>query len=124
MKDGEAIKCPICGKELGHYILEGTSYCKGIGAIPCYGMKMDYRKSSHHYSNVRTHRGHLCRSCAKKIFPEGKRYQVMVMHGSKPMAIFGGEEVTFYTTLQKAESRAKEMTQSRGYRYWVEERIL
>ena len=123
MKDGEAIKCPICGKELGHYILDGVSHCKGIGAIPCYSMKIDYRKASHHYSNIRGQKGHLCRSCAKKEFPEGKRYLVMCVHGRKEMPIFG-EDGSFYTTRQKAEEKAKHMTERQGHRYWVEEKAI
>lgn len=124
MRDNEAIKCPICGKELGRYILDSISYCKGIGSIPCYTMKLDYRKASHHYNNTKGQRGHICKACARKLFPEGKRYQVMVMNVHKPMAIYGGEYGDVYATRQRAEDKAREMTAEHGYRYWVEEREL
>lgn len=122
MRNGEAIKCPICGKVLGHYVLDNV-LSSPLGSIPCYNMKLDHRKASHHYSNKRGQKGHLCRSCAKKEFPEGKRYKVMVMHAGRPIPICG-EDGSFFTTRQKADDKCKDITARQGHRYWVEEMPL
>lgn len=68
------IECPECKKVVGKlvYMKSVDSGIDLVGRIPCYDQKYDFRKASH----IGFGRGFLCKSCAKKYFPEGVAYKV------------------------------------------------
>lgn len=105
MSDGK-VNCPECGKEIGELVMINRMNVKGIGSIPCYDMKLDYRKSSH----IGFGRGTICRKCARKFFPDGVAYRVTVdYHGSRITPYIGIKQTGLFATRKEAEDAAKGM---------------
>lgn len=117
-----AVKCPVCKKVIGRMVLDGVTECGGfIGSIPCYHQELDYRKASHTYSNGLKQHGTLCRGCAKKAYPEGKRYKVCLRHVNKVTAIIGEDGSYFHTRQNAIEACDRMNAKCYPTHYWVVE---
>lgn len=102
----EIITCPKCGKEIGTYVLHNVMHVKGIGAVPCYDEKYDYRKTSH----IGFGRGLICKKCARQFFPEGIAYKVTVAYGRGRITPYIGiEKRSLFQTKCEAEEAVKYM---------------
>ena len=100
------ITCPKCGKEIGSYILHNVMHVKGLGEIPCYDEKYDFRKTSH----IGFGRGLICKKCARHYFPEGIAYKVTVAYGRGRITPYIGiEQRSLFSTRPEAEEAAKHM---------------
>lgn len=82
------IKCPECKKVVGKlvYMKSIDSGIDFVGRIPCYDQKYDFRKASH----IGFGKGLICKSCAKKYFPEGVAYRVTNQYHAKRITPFIG----------------------------------
>ena len=107
----EKVNCPECGKEIGELVLINRMQVKGIGSIPCYDIKLDYRKSSH----IGFGKGTICRKCAKKFFPDGVAYRVTVdYHGHRLTPHIGIKNTGLFATRKDAYYAAKDMDSRRS----------
>ena len=106
MRDDKKILCPECGKELGVYILDRV-VSSPLGGIPCYHQKVDYRKAAH----IGIGKGGLCRTCAKKHFPQGVAYRVSINYVGKRMNLSSGgvNNSGWYATKEEAQAKAVDM---------------
>ena len=121
------VQCCNCGKIIGELISDG-GINSPIGFIPSCHEKLDYRKSSHIWIDSKEWgHGTLCKTCAKKVFPEGKAYQVMRYWHGKKMPIFVGEYGygDYFTTKAEADNVSNERNCRYGCNsHWVEEFAL
>ena len=116
--------CCNCRKEIGVMIYDG-GMDSPIGFIPSYHEKLDYRKASHIYIDSKQWgHGTLCKTCAKKVFPEGKAYMVIHHFNSKEVALFAGKNGygDYFTT----KAAAQAVIEDREHRYgmlshWLKE---
>ena len=100
------VTCPECGKEIGIEILDGVTSVKGIGAIPCYHYKYDYRKSS----RIGFGKGLICKNCAKRYFPEGTAYKVTVnYHGKRITPYIGINRTGLFASREEAYYAVRDM---------------
>ena len=101
------IKCPECGKEIGEYVHSGWTHGgKHIGKIEMLEPKYNKRKTAH----IGFGKGLICKSCARRLFPNGKAYAVKVAHGSGWIQPYVGVNRTgFFATKGEAERTASEM---------------
>lgn len=107
----DKVRCPECKKPIGDYVLIRTTTLPGIGIVPVYDEKMDYRKSS----RIGFGRGAICRTCAKKFFPNGVAYRVTVAYGNGRITPhFGIKQSGLFADLKEAEENAREMDRRRS----------
>lgn len=110
-RNGDAVTCPECGTEIGVLVLDHVMSCPGVGNIPCYDQKIDYRKAAHISFGV----GIICKKCAKKYFPEGIAYRVTVAYGNGRITPFIGiKKRGLFATRKEAEEAAKDMGRRRA----------
>lgn len=118
-------KCPMCQKVIGEMVYDGAHDSGGLGMIAMYHYKYDYRKASHIcWEGGRTGKnGTICKTCARKIFPEGKAYKVTFQYKGVWVGTYGGDSGStgLFTTKAKASTWAKDMTKKQGTQYRVEE---
>ncbi len=86
----DTMKCPECGREIGKYVLTSSMTVKGIGSVPVFDSKPDYRKAAH----IGFGKGLICKRCAKQFFPDGLAYRVTVNYHGKRIAPFIGIKQT------------------------------
>lgn len=101
---GRKLKCVKCGKIIGEVVNEGTIDAgKFIGRIPLIKYKKDYRKAAH----VNTERGDgICKTCARKVFTEGKSYAVVFDYYGKEKTFLHGLSEYDYRYVSKAQAQA------------------
>ena len=103
------VTCPECGKEIGTMILDRVTKVKGLGNIPCYHYKYDYRKTAH----IGFGKGLICRKCAKHYFPNGTAYRVTVdYHGKRITPFIGIKQTGLFATAKEAYYAARDMDNS------------
>ena len=109
--NGNPVKCPECGKVIGAYILERVSNIPGLGQVPLYNEKLDYRRAAH----IGFGRGTICKKCARRYFPEGVAYRVTVAYGNGRITPhFGIKQRGLFATRAEAEDAAKDMAKRRA----------
>ena len=114
------IKCFQCGKIIGEYIFDGGMNSP-LGYIPSYIIKMDYRKAAH----LGARKGHVCKTCARKVFTEGKSYSVNFMYHGRETAIDGNSGYfQKFTTKTDAQAACDRMNNKHIGYYWIEEHKL
>ena len=100
MRKYRDINCYKCHKVIGELLLEGV-HDSPLGAIPLCRSKFDYRKAAH----VMT-KGYLCKSCARKIFPEGYAYRIKC--GDLVCQTCGDVDGSTYSRKELAQQKIKE----------------
>ena len=122
MSASEIIKCPECGKEIGEYVQTGLANGgKYIGKIRMLEPKYNKRKTAH----IGFGKGLLCKSCARRFFPDGKAYAVKVMYGNGWIQPYVGINQTgFFATKGEAERTASEMNRRPKVYARVEEKAI
>ena len=99
------IKCPECSKPIGEYVYQRTSKVPGLGAMNAYECKYDYRKTSH----ISFGRGLMCKTCARKFFPDGIAYKVTNnYHGKRITPYVGINQTGFFSNKDEAKAMANE----------------
>lgn len=118
MRD-KKVTCSRCGKEIGVEVYDG-GINSPVGFIPCYHYKMDYRKAAR---VAVTKGGHICKSCARKVFPDGLCYSVDFKYHGTPMSISGDTQgIMLRFTKERAEIECRQMNDKKnGTKYWVTE---
>ena len=125
------ITCCNCKKEIGTLIYDGGINAGGcIGFIPSYRQKLDYRKASHIFiqsTKSQFGTGNLCKTCAKKAFPEGKAYMVVHRMMGRDICLFAGKEGygDYFTTKAAAVRVVDERCNQYGRNsHWLEEKSI
>ena len=109
MKQNREIKCPECGKIIGEYVLQFTM-SSPLGGIPFYDSKIDYRKGAH----IGFGKGNLCKKCAKRIFPDGVAYKVLIWYVKIWMTPSCGiNHSGLFASKAEAEEAVKDMNRRR-----------
>lgn len=124
MATNNDIKCILCDKVVGKYVLDGILDGGCIGSIPMYHEEVDYRKAAHCIWKENKRQGRLCRKCAKTKFPEGKSYTVRFMYHGKDTAICSKHPNSVFLTRKEAEDKCNEMNAKHSSTYWVEEKKI
>ena len=104
------IKCPECKKIVGEYVYQRSMTVKGLGTMPVYDCKYDYRKASH----ISFGEGLICKGCARKFFPEGIAYTVTNdYHGKRITPYVGIKRTGMFAYKQEAQAMADECNRKR-----------
>jgi len=97
------IKCPECKKIVGEYVYQRSMTVKGLGTMPVYDCKYDYRKASH----ISFGEGLICKGCARKFFPEGVAYKVTNdYHGKRITPYVGIKQTGLFASRKDAQATA------------------
>ena len=103
---GDLLTCPECRKEIGVQVLTKTEWIAGLGAVNVYDQKHDFRKASH----ISFGDGLICKTCARKHFPDGVAYKVTVdYHGRRITPYVGIRRTGLFSTRKEAYYAARDM---------------
>ena len=121
------VHCPLCGKEIGKQVIDGTHSLPNLGGVTMMHSELDYQKASHIYWNAGRYKksGVLCKRCAKAHFPDGKAYYVVTDYHGKWYPVSGGDVIDcYFSTKLAADRRAFELNRKHGGGYTTFEKAI